>query len=211
MAFSLALSPAMVKAYLAGRKGMTRRVMLPQPVRDEAWMGGWVHHHPRRSYAIARISWSDLCPYGHRAGDQLLIKEATFRGDDGHAYYFADKKPVMVGETTHALWLKKDCRPYKVQALGARYMRHEWARFKPKLTQDPYPEQVQDITYGQIATEGLDVLTDEQQTDAEHMAWARRQWIDLWDSLNAGRGYAYATNPWVWVYRFERHRREARR
>jgi hypothetical protein len=26
----------------------------------------------------------------------------------------------------------------------------------------------------------------------------------LWDSLNAKRGYGWDTNPWVWVYTFER-------
>jgi len=31
-----------------------------------------------------------------------------------------------------------------------------------------------------------------------------RDFIHLWDSLNAKRGYGWDTNPWVWVYSFER-------
>jgi hypothetical protein len=28
--------------------------------------------------------------------------------------------------------------------------------------------------------------------------------IDLWDGINAKRGFAFDTNPWVWVVRFRR-------
>ena len=30
----------------------------------------------------------------------------------------------------------------------------------------------------------------------------------LWDSLNAKRGYSWASNPWVWVIQFQRLSRE---
>lgn len=33
---------------------------------------------------------------------------------------------------------------------------------------------------------------------------ANRAFSELWDSLNAKRGYGWDENPWVWVYEFER-------
>lgn len=33
---------------------------------------------------------------------------------------------------------------------------------------------------------------------------ARSAFIGIWDSLNAKRGFGWDTNPWVWVYIFER-------
>ena len=32
---------------------------------------------------------------------------------------------------------------------------------------------------------------------------ARAAFMDLWDSLNAKRGYGWDTNPWVWVISFK--------
>jgi len=28
--------------------------------------------------------------------------------------------------------------------------------------------------------------------------------MDLWDSINAARGYSWDSNPWVWVVEFRR-------
>lgn len=30
------------------------------------------------------------------------------------------------------------------------------------------------------------------------------RWVRLWDSINAKRGYAWDSNPWVWVIEFKR-------
>jgi hypothetical protein len=32
----------------------------------------------------------------------------------------------------------------------------------------------------------------------------RTEFKHVWDKLNAKRGYGWDTNPWVWVYEFER-------
>ncbi len=38
----------------------------------------------------------------------------------------------------------------------------------------------------------------------DHIAALHREWENLWDSLNANRGYGWDKNPWVWVVEFER-------
>ena len=48
-------------------------------------------------------------------------------------------------------------------------------------------ERVQDITEEDAQAEGVDSLAD---------------FIELWDKLNAKRGYGWDTNPWVWVIEF---------
>jgi hypothetical protein len=37
-----------------------------------------------------------------------------------------------------------------------------------------------------------------------HRDAARDWYMDLWDSLNAKRGFGWAVNPWVWVVSFQR-------
>lgn len=44
-------------------------------------------------------------------------------------------------------------------------------------------------------TEAIAILTQKSYEE---------QFADLWDSLNAKRGFGWDTNPWVWVYEFER-------
>ena len=34
--------------------------------------------------------------------------------------------------------------------------------------------------------------------------WLIKDFRELWDSINAKRGYGWDANPWVWVYTFER-------
>lgn len=35
------------------------------------------------------------------------------------------------------------------------------------------------------------------------MDYARGIYAKLWDSINAGRGHPWASNPWVWVVVFK--------
>ena len=59
-------------------------------------------------------------------------------------------------------------------------------------------ERLQDITEEDAVTEGL---PPREQTGFDT---ARYRYHILWDSLNAKRGYAWDSNPWVWVIEFKR-------
>ena len=69
-------------------------------------------------------------------------------------------------------------------------------------------ERVQDISYGDIKAEGLDVpnaLENDPQCLVERIGeMATEDFEKLWDSINAKRGYGWDSNPWVWVVDFER-------
>lgn len=70
----------------------------------------------------------------------------------------------------------------------AIYLPRAAARIFLKITAVRF-EQVKDIT--------------EQQAKAEGVA-SRAAFLDLWDELNAKRGYGHAVNPWVAVIEFKR-------
>ena len=76
-------------------------------------------------------------------------------------------------------------------------MPRELARIFLRVT-DVRVERLQDISERDAIAEGL--------ADAARYTPRRniRRFADFWDSFNAKRGYAWATNPWVWVYTFER-------
>jgi hypothetical protein len=65
-------------------------------------------------------------------------------------------------------------------------------------------ERLNDITEQDAQDEGI--LMDH----TEGYYGSLPGYIDLWDSLNAKRGFSWDSNPWVWVYTFEKAERTIR-
>lgn len=63
-------------------------------------------------------------------------------------------------------------------------------------------ERVQDISEEDAVAEGVDAVS---LNDVPRQAtWSRRQdFAQLWNSINAKRGFGWDTNPWVWVIEFK--------
>ena len=59
-------------------------------------------------------------------------------------------------------------------------------------------ERLQDITIDDMLFEGVERLTGWDTDDV-----ICSKWIELWNGINAKRGYGWDTNPWVWVVEFE--------
>jgi hypothetical protein len=77
-----------------------------------------------------------------------------------------------------------------------------WAsRFLLEITEVKI-EQVQDITEEDAIAEWCHAT---QAGNGYPFAMsARMNFVDLWDDINAKRGYGWAVNPWVWAITFKR-------
>lgn len=205
-------SPESVRAILAGTKTMTRRV-IPMPK-----LGGpdWTATLDRkpdylgcvgvtwRGYGL--VTW-DSCPYG-QPGDRLWVREAWWlRGG-----FTTD----MEGETS---FIPNAKEPENVRFV-ADYAEHDWP--KSEHLYDGWarknamfmPRRLSRLTLAitDIRVERLHAITTEDAL-AEGVGWdadsaypetlPRAQYRELWDSLNAKRGYPWESNPWVWVVSFE--------
>lgn len=117
------------------------------------------------------------CPY--EAGDKLWVRE-TF------AVNCVDGKDLV--------FYRADC--------GSD---GDGAKWKPSIFM---PRQHSRITL-RITEVRLERLQDMKREDAEAEGigdsplW-RPAFKQLWDGLNAERGYGWDTNPWVWVVSFEK-------
>ena len=193
-------SGEMVRAILAGRKTQTRRVVKPVGndegfiiveegiLRDgELW--------PYRSYD--GDSWDDgngcevplKCPYGV-PGTRLWVREthsfilANSRTDSEIVIYRADR------EVEGQVW-----RP-------SIFMPRELSRID-LIVKSARVERLQEISSNDVAAEGCVFAWGDRQTlggDEERARWLL--FSQLWDRINAKRGYAWASNPWVWVVEF---------
>jgi hypothetical protein len=148
-------------------------------------------------------------------GDYLYVRETFFKDscltcNDGYDYlggnYCTCTDPPLYRAT-----LGKDFGnlppPREIKWQPSILMPKIYARLWLQVT-DVRRERLHDITYKGIEAEGYNAfrkdspwLTDHSLTAAEDaFAW----WIELWDSINAGRGFPWDDNPEVVVVEFER-------
>jgi hypothetical protein len=188
----------MARAYAEGRKKMTRRVLKvrkqggkmghPEPPWQVEEDGKLYYQDEYGDYHPAE----DFCPYG-KPGDQLILgttwavwaeydswKPSDLPiGSQIWSYFDSDEKPEGFGKLRPALFLPNKLRD----------------RMPRETLRIVRVERVQDITVEDIIKEGLVSYLREHDACCD----LRDKWIKLWDSINAGRGYSWDSNPWVWV------------
>lgn len=177
----------MVQAIIEGRKTMTRRVIQNQEGIRPRWnnigWAGWDDGHGRKMrqpFDSGDILWvRETCYYETHMGASAFIYKADW-----------PDYPVDVGVGEYG-WTP------------SIHMPKEAARIFLRVT-DVRAERVREITLDDIEREGL--YCDPPYT-REHFAYGPGMsihWVKLWDSIYAKRGHGWDTNPWVWVYTFER-------
>lgn len=192
-------SSPMVRALLDGSKTQTRRVVKPQPYRDDYMADGDV----RRQFAT-------LSPYG-QPGDRLWVRE-TWRTDAT-----LDRR----APSDFAGWPVKYEADGAVLSHGAHFGNTDgktrvsihmprWAsRILLEIT-GVRVERLHDISDADIEAEGIDMvaLAEAQERydviakdgNASGRPTLRSAWRDLWEST----GGDWDANPWLWAISFRR-------
>ena len=191
-------SGEMVRAILDGRKTQTRRVVTPQPngalfKEGDTWVERWFH-----SGADDR---EVTCPYG-APGDRLWVKE-TWAVDPCHDDLAPRDLPYSIEED---LRLNPEIAEIRYLAdsaarLGKTRPSIFMPRWASRITLEIVSvrvERVQAISRGDATCEGCPFPN---MADGSNPKWWFR---DLWDSINAGGGFCWNANPWVWVIEFKR-------
>lgn len=188
-------SGPMVRAILDGRKTQTRRVVNHPPF--EATDEGI-----DVEYAIGYLR----CPYG-QPGDLLWVKENCWLPpvDARHmgVQYDAD---ATAADLRNA---KRDLIP-----LGWRHtsslMTPRWASRLLLRVTEVRVERLWEITQEDAIAEGIERIGDRFKgymrlfTGEEYNpALPKTSFAQLWETINAKRGYGWDSNPWVWVLSFE--------
>jgi len=183
---------AMVNAILEGRKTQTRRVIKCEMKWDGDDFG-------------ESLEPVKHCPYG-LPGDRLWARE-TWRAEelesglDGIRYRADDSfRAIQNSRASSDRWMDaaRPGDPWRPSIFMPR-----WAsRISLEVT-GVRVERVQKITEADAQCEGWDMsnLPEGHCYDCTHHA---RDWFaELWDSINAKRGYGWILNPWVWVIEFK--------
>lgn len=219
-------SAEMVRAILDGKKTMTRRVVKPQPHKkcSQAWIS------PDNTLRFTRPTLSkDIChesdsvrnPYG-KVGDRLWVRETWIQGyddpliesegDDENAVsiiYKADSKELYrpcsaeVAEKWGYWGTDSDTVTWKSPIHMPRFA----SRILLEIT-DIRVERLQDISEVDCEKEGFKFLPhtricfSPKKGDGDSNKY-KKEFGKYWDTLNAKKGYSWASNPWVWVIEFK--------
>jgi hypothetical protein len=203
-------SGPMVRAILEDRKTQTRRVMKPQPPESTTW---------DQESGLFVIDGSCLgimrsCPYG-APGDTLWVRE-TFALEsccsvDWYEPPFKDGRPLKVTDDPDdgRFWEQPHYRAtdptpelaYEDDERGEPTCKWRPSIFMPRWASritltltDVRVQRVQDISEADAIAEGMTI------------GLAVWEYHELWDDLNAKRGYSWDANPWVWALSFRRER-----
>lgn len=191
-------SGPMVRAILAGRKTQTRRVVKPEPARQNGREAGDVYVSAHGDYPITvNVAVPGgyrpvplRCPYG-APGNRLWVREAfALRSYDCPVHDHGGDYPAG----------KCDCEDkrrvcYRVDA-GAEHA----APWRPSIHMPRWASRIT-LEVTAVRVERLADITEEDAR-AEGVE-GRGAFVALWDSLN-GKRAPFASSPWVWVVSFRR-------
>lgn len=205
------MSAPMVRAILEGRKTQTRRVVKPMWGAHHAQ--AWSHEGGRFEYAN-NDGWhacgATVCRYG-TTGDQLWVRE-TWAVDAPLQQVRLENEDIMgpVG-FGHGPYFRAD-PVHENAGLTWRPSIH-MPRWASRITLEIVAvrvERLQEISQNDARAEGVTHYTcghpdcfGPKGEPGMHYG-PRRAYYELWNKLNAKRGYGWDMNPWVWVIEFKR-------
>lgn len=201
-------SGPMVRAILDGKKTQTRRVVDGCVERggaysEEAWCRGDM---PKASYSAGELvyvreAWR---PYAWHEGRPFVIEYAdgthremqTEYHDDDWLADWEERQLIRISKEMKKAGIEPDADGlYESNAALPWRPSIHFLRGMARITLEVTGvrvERVQEISPADCVAEGLPYV---------HPAH-RDHFIELWDSINAGRGFGWDANPWVWVYEF---------
>lgn len=210
-------SAPMVRAILADKKTMTRRIV--RWAGDRSGDGPWdrvpwkVHHDGREWRAEWRLGAEDAassrCRQPAAVGDLLWVRE-TWAYHGGDEYLYQREPRAVAYRATHE-WGSLETAD---DAPGGRWRPSiHMPRWASRITLEVTSiavQRLQDITPADILAEGFGRdLANRMAEDGEAVeaidAALLDAWETGWDGINGHRA-AWASNPWVWVIGFKRVR-----
>jgi hypothetical protein len=197
-------SPTMVEAIITGRKTVTRRIINPQPLNIiSQGIGPASLRYTAEAVLDSYRTPPALieCPFGRR-GDYLWVREtwAAHLLHDG-------KKPSDIKPGVK-IWYKADNRVHQ-QDQGKWRPSIFMPRWASRLTLQIIninAVKLQTIRRPDIEAEGVSLEAfklHKQLDDTINMDLAAQyKFEQLWNALNAKRGYSWEDDPWVWRIEF---------
>lgn len=200
-------SAEMVRAILDGTKTQTRRVVKVEHAgcgqhvhpavtaithREDGWFGFDSTEKLKEQYITTFPFYTIRCPYGV-PGDRLWVRETFQRSDLCAKHEILDRNNVW--------YLATDEKPLHIHGWRPSIFMPRWASRITLEVVSVRVERVQEISAADARAEGIRQPKDWETWSDQHGILEYR---NLWNSINAKRGFGWDKNPWVWVIEFRR-------
>lgn len=190
-------SSEMVRAILAGKKTLTRRVLKPQPskyfspIAIELYNPVVVDKNGEEQpgpeiFGVYSDEEGYKFPYG-QPGDRLWVREAFGEIRKPMVFYKADFNNILMQPS----WFWLDDEQFRVVWKPSIHMPRWACRIILEIVMVGV-ERLQDMT-------PLDAVWEGCSADRHSIF----EFKNLWNSFNAKRGFGWDVNPWVWVIKFK--------
>jgi hypothetical protein len=197
--------PHEVLAILDGRQTQIRRFIKTQPKRVHGWNGPYLQ--TEQIFRDGRLGL--LCPYGV-VGDRLWVRE-TLVVQCGQAFRYDANGEWLHVPKQHVEFYK---RYLPNRSCPSIHMPRWASRITLEIT-DVRVQRVQEISDDDAKAEGIEPCPYKDGSPVAipggcecHRMEKPLPYVcafaDLWDSINAKRGYSWDSNPWVWVLAFRK-------
>lgn len=203
------MNPAQMLGLLEGRKTQDRRVLKPQPD-NSLPIGGAefvkMYDDPGRWCWLNGFDGSIVAPFDapHAPGNRLWVREAHYMTNK-HAYRLSVGVEQSLNPTDDYEACVYACGfDRSTGGLRLRPSIHmpRWASRLTLIVTDVRVQRLQEISDADAIAEGckgyVSACGDFGESPVE-------QFRDLWDSLNAKRGFGWDDNPWVTATTFTVH------
>lgn len=204
-----------VRAILEGRMTQTRRVVKPQSLFED------------KDEIVRRFPNQQGCPHG-QPGERLWVREAfaiesSYNVDDVRRYPppHKDGRPTRYVENGETAWWEQ-CHYRATDPQPELCCEHEscdgdepcarvwktplfmprWAsRITLELTAVRV-ERLNAISFDDVKAEGVPVPKDGPHANQYYREAMLDSFIEVWNTLNAKRGFGWSDNPFCWVLSF---------
>lgn len=178
----------MVRAILSGQKTQTRRVMKPQPVLEDAFVGGitkptWIY---KGTATPSGWIMHNMCPFG-AVGDLIWVRETHHLDQYGYTYK-ADRDWIKDMRENGAFGCDEKWTP-------SMHMKRCASRILLEIT-NVRVERLNDISEEDAKAEGAP--TECCVIGDKHFLGFRSLWKSIYGEES------WQVNPWVWVIEFMR-------
>lgn len=193
-------SAPMVRAILAGQKTQTRRVVKGKSANTEGDIatvaydadGPCLDDAAKFGFLTAGDMGYEMvrCPYG-QPGDRLWVRETWGIHECADAMYQRDRCGVGLG----LLHYRADEGLHPVPRWRPSIHMPWWASRITLEVTGVRVERVRAISMADVLAEGCILSTSKTEP---------LDYQNLWESINAKRGFGWDKNPYVWVIQFRR-------
>lgn len=212
-------SGEMISAILDGKKCQTRRVIKPQPdlrpgtmltpMRERISTAYW-HWKDEWWWQDPQPSMLAQCPYG-APGDKLWVRETWGIYSESWTDYGWEGDGIVDIGIQKSLPRGSMHSKYHIVYKESGYEADEGERWKPSIFMPRWAsrltlevvsvkvERVSEICVDDVVAEGIELDMSDSQYWRENTIG---RYAELWDSLNAKRGFPFSGSPWCWAITF---------